>query len=36
VTIAADVAFPAAYVRHSDLPPFVFYLLLPVVAASLC
>jgi hypothetical protein len=34
-TIAADVAFLAAYLRYSDLPPFVFYLLFPVVAAAL-
>jgi hypothetical protein len=33
-TIAADIAFLTAYLRTSDLPPFVFYLLLPVVAAA--
>jgi hypothetical protein len=35
VTIAADLAFLAAYLTYSDLPPFVFYLLFPVTAAVL-
>jgi hypothetical protein len=35
VTLAADVAFLAAYLRFSDLPPFVFYLLFPAIAVSL-
>ena len=35
VTLAADVAFLAAYVRFSDLPPFVFYLLFPAIAVAL-
>jgi hypothetical protein len=35
VTIAADLIFLVAYLRFSDLPPFVFYLLFLVVAAAL-
>jgi hypothetical protein len=35
VSIGADLTFLAAYLVFSDLPPFVFYLLFPVVAAAL-
>jgi hypothetical protein len=35
VSIAADLTFLAAYLSFSDLPPFVFYLLFPVIAAVL-
>jgi len=35
VSVAADAAFLAAYLRFSDLPPFVFYLLLPAIAVAL-
>jgi hypothetical protein len=35
VTVVADAAFLAAYLRFSDLPPFVFYLLLPAIAVAL-
>ena len=35
VSLAADLTFLAAYLSFSDLPPFVFYLLLPVIAAVL-
>jgi hypothetical protein len=34
VTIAADITFLAVYLWSSDLPPFVFYLLFPVIAAA--
>jgi hypothetical protein len=35
VTIAADLTFLAGYLCFSDLPPFVFYLLFPAIAAAL-
>lgn len=35
LTLAADAAFVAAYVRFGDIPPFVFYLLLLVVGVTL-
>jgi hypothetical protein len=34
VTIAADLTFLAVYLWSSDLPPFVFYLLFPAIAAA--
>jgi hydrogenase/urease accessory protein HupE len=35
VTIAADLVFLAGYLAYADLPPFVFYLLFPAIAAAL-
>lgn len=32
LVLSATVAYLAAYVRFGDIPPFVFYLLLPVVS----
>ena len=34
VTIGADITFLAAFLWLSDLPPFVFYLLFPMIAAA--
>ena len=34
LTLAATLTFLVGYVRFGDIPPFVFYLLLPVVSTG--
>jgi hypothetical protein len=34
VTLGADVVFPAGYLRFTDIPPFVFYLLFVLVGLA--